>query len=340
MSVKISVIVPTHNRKESLLQLLDSLFLQSIPAETYEVIVVCDGVSDGTNERVRTLCQKHPQLRLVEQPQSGPAAARNAGAKIARGMYLAFTDDDCLAAKEWLGNLMKALEGLPAVGVEGQTTTIASECTPLTHQVVNDGKIVLMRTCNAACRRDAFTQLGGFEERFPFPHNEDADFAWRLESLGRVSYVPDALIIHPPRPESFIAKARWVRYFESEFLLFARNPDAYRRHRSPSPWITIYWKIFVVSHFFYARSAVKYLFFKLRPRYAAIMIALIFARGWNLIRFFPRFLRASRTATAVGRPKGEAGGKNGLLCGAPGDLARVPSAQPVAGCEIAKSSDS
>jgi len=274
--------------------LLESLLQQSVPSEMYEVIVVCDGVTDGTNQQVRALCQKHSQLRLVELPQGGPAAARNAGARIAQGKYLAFTDDDCLASREWLGKLIEPFEDSECIGVEGQTTTNPAERTPLTHQMESTGSLLVMPTCNAAYRRDAFEHLGGFEEGFPFPHNEDVDFAWRLRSLGKVSYAPEALIIHPPRPESFAKKALWVRYLESEFLLFARNPSAYRKHRSPSPWVTIYWRVFVIYQLHYCRTALGYLINRHRPDYSAITIALMFARWWNLIRFFPRYLRAAR----------------------------------------------
>jgi GT2 family glycosyltransferase len=293
--MQISVIVPTHNRRVLLLRLLDSLLRQTLCADDYEVIVVCDGATDGTAEQVRTLCREHSRLHLVEQPQRGPAVARNAGARIAQGRYLAFTDDDCIVSREWLEKLIESLKESGIVGSMGRTTTIVSEITPLTHQMVSDhSSIFVMATCNAAYRRDAFEQLRGFDEGFQFPHNEDADFAWRLESLGKVSYAPDALVVHPPRPETFTNKALWVRFFESEFLLFSKNPNAYRKHRSPSPWSTIYWKVFVVSQFQSAKSALRYIFFRFRPDYFAIAIALIIARWWILILLFPRFLRAAR----------------------------------------------
>jgi GT2 family glycosyltransferase len=310
--VLVSVIVPTHDRKDLLLRLLESLLRQSLSAEEYEIIVVCDGVTDGTNEQVRSLCRQHSQLRLVEQPQGGPASARNAGARIAQGTFLAFTDDDCVASPEWLERLIAPLRSSEFIAVEGRTTTIVSECTPLTHQMQSDGTVFVMPTCNTACRRDAFERIGGFEEGFPFPHNEDADLAWRLVSVGKVSYIPDAVIIHPPRLEGFTAKARWVRYFESEFLLYSRNPEAYRRYRSPSPWVTIYWKVFIVSQYRYARSAVKQFFFQFRPDYSAITIALIFARWWNLIRFLPRFQRAARVAPMIVKTRNEAGSQNNV----------------------------
>ena len=296
MEIQISVIVPTHNRKVLLLRLLDSLFQQTFPIEAYEIIVVCNRVTDGSDEAVSNLSRRHPCLRVLDQPEGGPAAARNAGAKAAQGCYLAFTDDDCVVSRGWLKKLVETLDSTEAVGVEGRTITDASLCTPLTHQMESNGGAFVAPTCNVAYRRDAFEAVGGFEERFPFAHNEDADLAWRIEALGPVRYVPRALVIHPPRPESFKNMVRWVRYFESEFLLYSKNPVAYRKYRSRSPWVTIYWKILVDSNFQRAKAAIKDTVLKRRLDYSLIQLALMVARSCFLIGLYPRFLRASRAA--------------------------------------------
>jgi len=296
MDIQVSVIVPTHNRKNLLLRLLDSLLQQSLPAEAYEIIVVCNRVTDGSDEAVANLCRRHPCLRVLDQAQGGPAAARNAGAKVANGRYLAFTDDDCVVSRGWLNELVETLNRFVAVGVEGRTVTIPSLCTPLTHQMESNGTVFVAPTCNVAYRRDAFEEIGGFEERFPFAHNEDADLAWRIEALGQICYAPEALVIHPPRPESFKNMVLWVRYFESEFLLFARNPVAYRKHRSRSPWVTIYWKIFVDSNFQRGKAAIKDTLFRGRPDYSLLQLALILARSCFLIGLFPRFFHASHAS--------------------------------------------
>lgn len=299
MNIQISVIVPTHNRKDLLLRLLDSLLQQNLPLEAYEIIVVCDGVTDGSSEAVASLCRRHPCLRRVEHEQRGPAAARNAGAKVANGRYLAFTDDDCVVTREWLKELVHTLDRFEVVGVEGRTVTIGSLCTPLTHQMESEGRAFVAPTCNVAYRRDAFEEIGGFDERFPFAHNEDADLAWRIEALGPIRYAPAALVIHPPRPESFKKMALWVRGFECEFLLCAKNPSAYRKYRSRSPWVTIYWKVLVDSNFQRAKAAIKDTLLRRRPDYSLVGLALIIARIWILIALYPRFLRASRKSRNV-----------------------------------------
>jgi GT2 family glycosyltransferase len=317
----VSIVVPTHNRKDWLLRLLESLLQQSLSAEKYEIIVVCDGVTDGTNEHVRSLCRQHSQLLLVERPQGGPAAARNSGARVAQGTFLAFTDDDCIASREWLEKLIEPMQRGDCIGVEGRTTTIASQLTPLTHQVESNGGSHVVPTCNAACLRAAFEQLGGFDEGFSFL-NEDVDFAWRLKSLGTICYAPDALIIHPPRPETFAKKALWVRHLEGEFLLFSRNPGAYRKYRGRSPWVNIYWNVFVRYNLVLTlRAAFGDILLRGRPDYCAIRLAIMVTRMWLLIRLFPKFLSASR-ARAEG-VRGESAAPRGATRPDHGELDRV-----------------
>jgi GT2 family glycosyltransferase len=285
--------VPTHNRKELLLQLLESLLRQTLPPEECEIIVVCDGVTDGTNQRVRDLCQKHSHLRLVEQTQSGPAAARNAGAHMARGRYIAFTDDDCLAAPDWAEKLLCAFERTGAAAVQGRTTTDRPARSPLTHQVeVLSPWFTAMQTCNAAYAKSVFDAVGGFDESFRFAHDEDADLAWRVEDAGKMVFAPEAHIMHPPRRDTFSKRARWVRGLESDFVLYYKNRDKYRRYVSPSPWLTIYWNVFVVGQIRFAKSNCRYLFRPFKPHYFFVGMALLLARWFNLVRYFPAYLKA------------------------------------------------
>jgi hypothetical protein len=86
-----SVVIPTYNRSSLLERALDSVRRQTFT--DYEVIVVDDGSADGTANYLASLGTR---IRTIRQQNQGPAAARNAGAKIARGEYLAFLDSDDL----------------------------------------------------------------------------------------------------------------------------------------------------------------------------------------------------------------------------------------------------
>ena len=287
----ISVVIPTYNRAESLLHLLQSLQAQSIPSGSFEVIVVSDGSSDQTAEMVQSLQRLMCNLILIEQKNQGPATARNTGALKAKGKYIAFTDDDCLASKNWLKEILKAFDSKNVIGIEGKTTSYINEKTPLTHQIENHTGHPALPTCNAAFQRWAFQAIGGFDTSFPYAHNEDADLAWRIKLLGQVSFEPSVHIIHPPREESFKKLARRMRILESEFLLFHKNPTLYKANRNQSPWATIYREVFM-KHL--TRHLKSYFKFITRPKLLIQGIALNVVWWISLILLFPTFRNADR----------------------------------------------
>jgi glycosyltransferase involved in cell wall biosynthesis len=141
----ISVIIPTHNRKDLLRRCLAAATSQDYP--DYEVIVVDDGSTDGTGAMVR---REFPQVRYIRQERNrGPAAARNRGIKVATGEIIAFTDDDCLLPLDFLSRLADGYRRYPEVaGVGGyleapddllRTNPFARYEAYVTHQVDRAG---------------------------------------------------------------------------------------------------------------------------------------------------------------------------------------------------------
>ena len=100
----VSVIIPTYNGASRIGNCLDAL-LPQIAGRDAEILVVNDGSTDATASVVTS----YPGVRLITQPNAGPAAARNLGAREARGTILLFTDDDCVVPQDWLS----AIEGMP-----------------------------------------------------------------------------------------------------------------------------------------------------------------------------------------------------------------------------------
>src|ERR1017187_5287753 len=91
----ISIILPTFNRRELVLRTLLTLFAQTYPLDRFEIIVVVDGVSDGTAEALEGLKPRRC-LRVIEQQNRGPAGARNSGYRAAKSELVLFLDDDML----------------------------------------------------------------------------------------------------------------------------------------------------------------------------------------------------------------------------------------------------
>lgn len=191
----VSVVVPTHNRKELLEKCLNSLFNQTYPREKYEVIVVDDGSNDGTEKLVKKFSRKAIcRLRYFKQEKLGPAKARNLGIKNAKEEVVAFIDDDCIANEDWLGHLIKCFDNGVA-GIEGKVLSMEDK-TPFTHQVENlRGGLYL--TANIAYKKELLLEVGLFDESFPNPAGEDWDLVFRiLKARYKIKFCERAIVTH------------------------------------------------------------------------------------------------------------------------------------------------
>ena len=202
----ISVVVPTYQRPDALQRCLRALTTQELPREHYEVIVIDDGRRSRSDDRQRSNLQ--PGSDPCPSSNQGPAAARNHGAQLARGRWLAFTDDDCAPRPSWLCILLGRLEQNPAALVGGQTlNALANNVYAQASQDLVDflydyfPRAVSLRpfltSNNFAADRKRFLELGGFDASFPFAAAEDRDYSERWTTAGgSLSYAPDAKIEH------------------------------------------------------------------------------------------------------------------------------------------------
>ena len=88
----ISVVIPSYNCARYLARALDSALGQHYPADRLEIVVVDDGSVDMSAELARTYAARHPNVRVFEQPNAGPAAARNRGIENSHGELIAFLE--------------------------------------------------------------------------------------------------------------------------------------------------------------------------------------------------------------------------------------------------------
>src|SRR5437763_13159556 len=106
MTIEASVVIPTYKRSALLSQCLCALINQSLECDCYEVIVVTDGPDDESVAMVNKIQKQFifcPSLQCISlDKKRGPAAARNAGWKIAKGEVILFTDDDCVPLFYWI----------------------------------------------------------------------------------------------------------------------------------------------------------------------------------------------------------------------------------------------
>lgn len=206
----ISVIVPTYDRPQALGRCLRALAAQRFPRSRFEVLVCDDGsmppVSAQHAELIAEL-DATMQIRVVRQENAGPAAARNRGATLARGRYLAFTDDDCEPAPEWLARLDRRFDVNPDLLLGGgmRNGLAANSCTTATQVIMEFvyahhwryTRVRLFSTSNLSLPAAGFHAIGGFSPDFPDAAGEDYDLCVRWqESGGQAEYVHDAFITH------------------------------------------------------------------------------------------------------------------------------------------------
>jgi glycosyltransferase involved in cell wall biosynthesis len=208
MPVRLSVIIPTYQRRALLERLLRSLFEQTLASSDFEVIVVVDGSQDGTRELLAGLAAPF-RLRGLWQNNQGSAAARNAGLAAAEGEVVVILDDDMQAAPGLLAAHLGAHAGQPHLGVVGPAPmrTLASAHTAgymrLRYERVmahfeQPGYVIPAGEFyggNFSARRTALASAGGFDARtFAKYGAEDMDLAHRLILQGmRLVYCHEAL---------------------------------------------------------------------------------------------------------------------------------------------------
>jgi GT2 family glycosyltransferase len=202
-----TVVIPTYNRPRQLVACLQAFAHLSSPRDTWHVVVVNDGGQDPQPSLPPELLSSY-SLQFLQAQHRGPAAARNLGARQARGEYLAFTDDDCRPEADWLDQFERAFHGGPWDGLAGRAIN-AHPTSPgaRAQQYLIDfmqaysrfpnGDVYLACSNNVAYRRSVFEALGGFDESFPWAAAEDRELGHRLLARGfRQTYCGHARVVH------------------------------------------------------------------------------------------------------------------------------------------------
>jgi GT2 family glycosyltransferase len=253
----ISVLIASRGRPQELRNCLEALSRQDFPHERYEIVVCDDGTPVPLEEQLAPTLSAlswHTTVTVVRQAQAGPAAARNCAAAVARGRFMAFTDDDCLPAPDWLATLVAHLERTPAVLIGGslKNAVPGNPCSTAT-QIVMDavyqrqahrvGGTRFFSTSNIAMSAEAFRQLGGFSETFRQPAGEDYDFSARWQHHGRpTEYVPEAVVHHAHDPTLLEFARQHVKYGRALFRvrqMIARRSGSSFRISSPGLYLSL-----------------------------------------------------------------------------------------------------
>lgn len=241
-----TVVIPSHNRRAVLAEVLDALEGQ-VGAPAFEVVVVDDGSTDGTREWLAGR-KSRLDFRALLEPQRGPAAARNRGVAAARGGRIAFLGDDTVPEPGWLAAHAAAHErrgGGDEIAVVGYTGWHARvRRTPLLdylndfglqfgYRIIPDPEQVpfnFFYTSNLSLARHRLL-AEPFDEAFPYPAWEDIEASYRLFRRGlRLVYEPGARTAHdhPTDFDRFAARQERAGFCG---VVFAR------RHPELAEWV-------------------------------------------------------------------------------------------------------
>jgi GT2 family glycosyltransferase len=202
-----SVVIPTFQRPQHVRACLEALALQDYPWEQFEVLIVDDGSANPPRDIVASYSNRL-RVRLIEQANAGPAAARNGGAAAALGAYVVFTDDDCRPEPQWLSSLASCTRTFPDAAVGGRVANALPHrlCSAASQHLIDflyrfhnataaDSRFLI--TSNLLVPRGAFLALGGFDISFSLAGGEDRDLCERWCASGQqMAYCPKAVILH------------------------------------------------------------------------------------------------------------------------------------------------
>jgi glycosyltransferase involved in cell wall biosynthesis len=273
---RLSVVICSRNGEAGVDRCLRALATQTIAPE---VIVVDDGSTDSTGDVARG----HHAIVLRHETSRGPAAARNAGARVAGAPILAFLDDDCEPEPEWAEQLIAAYRGdvigvagpLLAGGRPGFMLDYLARHNPLAPQELNLARssrlgyrlyLYLARqwvtpgpggprdvyscaAANMSVWHQAFRDVGGFDERISFA-SEDDDLCRRLRQAfpaGRLVFAPGARAVHHFKPSPWDALRRRRAYGQGAARMHRVYPDV---PPTVFPWPVAVLAVLALSVFF------------------------------------------------------------------------------------------
>ena len=239
-SLLVSVIVPTYNRKDSVLRTLNSLSEQTLPTDQYEVLVVDDGSPDDTH----TIADlEFPfAMQYVRQENQGATKARNHGVSKSQGEILVFIDDDVTISPQTLEALAEACCQRDKVLVMGTLVSRSNNSSVFTKMMVashnssfaeNEDRFVDFTECNTellSVKRSDFLDIGMLQDPTDgrgWPNWDDVDFGYRAHLNGfRLLQSCKAVGEHWDYSISDwnTACRRWQRASKSAVLLFETHP--------------------------------------------------------------------------------------------------------------------
>ncbi|HLC79221.1 MAG TPA: glycosyltransferase [archaeon] len=280
-----SIIIPAYNSQKTIKGCIEALQNQIFDGD-YEIIVVDDGSTDETAK-----IAKSSGAKVILQSNSGPAKARNAGARKAKCKIFVFTDSDCIAQKNWLSEMLSPFKDPKVVGVQGAYKTEQKSLLARFSQIEIEERYELMKKADqldwigsysAAYRKEDFFEAGGFDESFPKASGEDPELSYKISKKGKkLVFNPNAIVLHT-HPDTL------EKYLKTKYYRAFYRVDLYSKHKDKivkDSYTTFEIKLQIISSyagtiFFFLSLALIYFRYEFYG-----FVALAISTGFTIIGF-------------------------------------------------------
>lgn len=248
---RLSVIIPTYHRESELAKTLAALARQTLDSALYEIIVADNGPSARTRELVAasTSDPSAPRTVYIEVPRPGPAAARNAAAEAARSSVLLLLGDDTEPASQDLlsrhhdwhcetdesRGLLGRITWTPFKTVSRFMAWLEEGGPQFNFHSLEEGDVdarLYFYSSHLSLKKSMFTEVGGFDERFPYAAIEDTDLGTRLIEQGFTLYYDPALLVYHDHPTTLEQSLERAGRVGRSAAIYNRDPG-----KTPHPAI-------------------------------------------------------------------------------------------------------
>tara|TARA_Y100000589_G_scaffold297110_1_gene304676 strand:+ start:566 stop:1495 length:930 start_codon:yes stop_codon:yes gene_type:complete len=275
--MNVSVVIPTYNRKPILEKCLCSLENQRLDSyvNTYEIVLVDDGSTDGTISWIRTNSEHFPHVVLYEQKHGGPALGRNLGVMKSRYEIIIFIDSDLVVVEDFIiSHVNKLVNNWEKYNKKcftyGSVINTNNFENPLKEpHKITDISLAYFATGNVAISKDLLLKAGLFDTSFSLYGWEDLELGERLRNLGtKLIKCPEAKGFHWHPSFSFdqivpLAKKETERA-KMALLFFKKHPNIRVRFIIQlTPFHKLLWRILCLGGIININSLtplLKYLF--------------------------------------------------------------------------------
>jgi glycosyltransferase involved in cell wall biosynthesis len=267
-------------------------------------------VDDGSTDLTSEIARKYP-VKLLRQRNSGPATARNLGAKNSSGEIILFTDADCIAEPNWIEEMTSPFKDKEVIAVKGAYKRGKGNLVMRFVQIEFEERYVMLSKLNsidmidtysAAFRRNIFMEYGGFDTNFTKANNEDTELSYRLvQTKCRMVFNPKAKVYHTGHPNTIF------KYFKLKLrrgfwrvIVYKRFPDKILTdtYTPKTLKFQVLSSILSLLHFYFFYAFLTFLFLFLISSNPFIRFSL--KKDTSIALLAPFFLMIRATAIGLG----------------------------------------